>query len=144
MKLIPIPESCEIPAEIPLDDFLQFVLDATRNWYKQVGFRPPWVSYLALENEIPVGTCAFKTAPTEGRVEIAYGTVPGNEGRGIATAMARELIAMARQTDPNVVVFAQTLPEENASTSVLKKLGLEWIGAVEHPEDGTVWEWEAR
>lgn len=38
--------------------------------------------------------------------------------------------------------FSQTLPEENASTSILKKLGFRLVGTVEHPEDGPVWEWE--
>jgi len=34
------------------------------------------------------------------------------------------------------------LPEENASTSVLKKLRFRLVGTVEHPEDGLVWEWQ--
>jgi len=33
-------------------------------------------------------------------------------------------------------------PEENASTSVLKKLRFRLVGAVQHPEDGLVWEWQ--
>jgi hypothetical protein len=40
------------------------------------------------------------------------------------------------------MVFAQTLPEENASTAILKKLGFTLVGSVQHPDDGTVWEWE--
>jgi [ribosomal protein S5]-alanine N-acetyltransferase len=39
-------------------------------------------------------------------------------------------------------VAAQTLPEESASTSVLKKLGFRLVGQVEHPEDMPVWEWQ--
>jgi hypothetical protein len=41
-----------------------------------------------------------------------------------------------------VTVAAQTLPEENASTSILKKLKFSFVGSVEHPEDGLVWEWQ--
>ena len=41
-----------------------------------------------------------------------------------------------------MTVFAQTLPEESASTSILRKLGFRLLGRVEHPEDGPVWEWE--
>jgi [ribosomal protein S5]-alanine N-acetyltransferase len=37
-------------------------------------------------------------------------------------------------------VTAQTLPEDNASTRVLRKLGFVLKGSVIDPEEGTVWE----
>jgi len=52
------------------------------------------------------------------------------------------LVNIAKEHQPQPLVFAQTLPEENASTSILKKLGFRWKGTVEPPEEGTVWEWE--
>jgi [ribosomal protein S5]-alanine N-acetyltransferase len=48
---------------------------------------------------------------------------------------------LAKEKLPAVTLAAQTLPEENASTSVLKKLGFCLAGTLEHPEDGQVWEW---
>ena len=39
-------------------------------------------------------------------------------------------------------IRAHTLPERNASTSVLTKAGFELLGAVVDPEDGLVWRWE--
>ena len=60
---------------------------------------------------------------------------------GIATNMATYLIKVAMEKDKDISIFAQTLPENNASTSILKKLGFKMIGTVEHPEDGSVWEW---
>jgi len=33
------------------------------------------------------------------------------------------------------------VPEENASTRILRRLGLQLLGPVEDPEDGTVWRW---
>jgi [ribosomal protein S5]-alanine N-acetyltransferase len=117
------------------------VLAAMARLYEAAGFVRPWIGYLALEGGACVGTCAFKSAPRDGSVEIAYFSFPGNEGRGVATRMAAALIAMARRADPQVAIKAQTLPEENASTAVLRKLGFEQVGVVEHPEDGTVWEW---
>lgn len=144
MKLLPIPRSGELPGHVVVDDFLQSVVVPTLTWYERVGFHPPWVSYVAWESGQVVGVCGFKTAPSEGRVEIAYGTSPGLEGQGIATRMAAELIRLAQKQDPEVKVFAQTLPEGNASTRVLTKLGFQCLGPVEHPEDGTVWEWELR
>lgn len=143
MKLIEIDEAGNLPDEIALDDHLnRTVIEATVDHYRRVGFVPPWSGYLAVEDAVPVGACGFKSAPVDGRIEIAYGTFPGHEGRGIATAMARELVRIAQQQDVRLTVFAQTLTEENASTSILKKLGFTLSGSVDHPEDGTVWEWE--
>jgi hypothetical protein len=51
--------------------------------------------YLVLETDTIVGTCAFRSPPRSGEVEIAYFTLPKFEGRGFATEMARHLI------DPN-------------------------------------------
>ena len=110
--------------------------------YESVGFEQPWVGYLALDGSIPVGTCAFKSPPCDGRAEIAYATFTGFEGRGFATAMAAELLALARRHDPTVIVTAQTLPQRNASHRVLEKLGFSHVATLEHPEDGTVWEWQ--
>ena len=109
--------------------------------YRAVGYEPPWIGYLAFENSTCVGSCGFKAPPQNNRVEIAYFTFPGHESRGIATRMASELIRMALEKSPTLIVAAQTLPEENASTSILKKLRFRCVGAVEHPEDGLVWEW---
>jgi hypothetical protein len=41
-----------------------------------------------------------------------------------------------------VIVAAQTLPEENASTTVLKKLRFRLVDILDHPEDGLIWEWQ--
>jgi RimJ/RimL family protein N-acetyltransferase len=88
-----------------------------------------------------VGTCAFKGPPADGQVEIAYFTYPGFEGRGIATLAAARLVELALSAHPSLQVVAQTLPQENASTSILRSLGFKLGGAVYHPEDGTVWNW---
>ena len=117
------------------------VLRAMVELYGIVGFEEPWIGYLALANGGPVGTCGFKSPPRDGRVEIAYFTFPDSEGRGFATAMAGELLAMAGRSTCSAVVAAQTLPERNASHRVLEKLGFQYVETIEHPEDGTVWEW---
>jgi RimJ/RimL family protein N-acetyltransferase len=109
--------------------------------YRSKGFHPPWVGYLAMQGLQIVGTCAFSAAPKDGRVEIAYFTFPEFEGRGIATLMAKKLIAIAQSTDTGLLVFAQTLAVVNASNSILKKLGFVFAGEKQHPEEGIVWEW---
>ncbi len=109
--------------------------------YADTGYEPPWIGYLAFANGECVGTCAFKAPPFDGEVEIAYFTFPGSEGKGHATAMTCELIRIAREADPAVAIIAQTLPEENASTAVLKKNGFEFEKKFDHIEDGKVWQW---
>jgi RimJ/RimL family protein N-acetyltransferase len=89
-----------------------------------------------------VGGCGFKGAPADNRVEIAYSTFPDFEGRGLATQMARHLVDIALVTSPGITVAAQTLPEENASTTILRKLGFVFKETLIHPEDGQMWEWE--
>jgi RimJ/RimL family protein N-acetyltransferase len=140
--MIPIGQDGQLSEALVIDDFLRMIVSMTIQHYARVGFLPPWVGYIAVNNSAPVGTGAFKAPPSDGRVEIAYATLPGLEGRGIATAIARELVRIARAENSGLAVVAQTLPEENASTSILKKLGFRWSGTVDHPEDGLVWEWE--
>lgn len=101
----------------------------------------PWGGYAGYVDGVQVGECAFKGPPTNGRVEIAYHTFEAFRGRGDATAMARELIDIAKRADPSIVVAAQTLPETNASVSLLIKLGFVLQGTLQHPQDGLVWEW---
>jgi len=116
-------------------------LAATALLYQRVGYRPPWIGYLAVVDQAAVGTCAFTGQPADNRVEIAYFTFPGHEGRGFATQMARTLVALAREASSEVLLTAHTLPRANASTRILGKLGFECMGPIEHPEDGTVWQW---
>ena len=42
---------------------------------------------------------------------------------------------------PTLLIAAQTLPEENASTSILRKLGFRLHGSVHHPDNREIWEW---
>jgi len=140
LKLIAITENGELAKPMPSTPAMAAeVVDATTQLYGSVGYQVPWVGYLAFED----GTCVgFKSPPQNNRVEIAYFTFPGHESRRVATRMASELIRFAWEKMPAVTVAAQTLPEENASTSVLRKLRFRLVGALEHPEDGQVWEWQ--
>jgi [ribosomal protein S5]-alanine N-acetyltransferase len=105
----------------------------------------PWGGYLAVDVKTRqvVGTCAFKAPPDpEGRAEIAYFTFPDFEGLGYATAMARELLGVAEASRAVRLLIAHTLPESNASTRVLEKIGMNRVGEVLDPEDGPVWAWQ--
>jgi RimJ/RimL family protein N-acetyltransferase len=125
-----------------LGESLAAILKQTVDMYASTGFEKPWISYLAIDEDTPVGMCSFKSPPVDERVEIAYFTFPNQEGRGIATAMASRLVTMAREHSETLRIAAQTPPRRSASHRVLEKLGFQSVGAVEHPEDGTVLEWQ--
>lgn len=116
-------------------------MEGTAAFYEAVGFTPPWLGYLVDRDGDVVGSCAFKGAPSGGEVEIAYQVFAGFENRGIGTETARQLVRIAREADPAITVTAQTLPVESASTAILRRLGFELRGAVDHPDDGPVWDW---
>lgn len=143
LTLVAITQGGDLAKPVPfMPPIAAQVVKATTQLYRVVGYEPPWVGYLAFENGTCVGSCGFKSPPQDNRVEIAYFTFPGHEARGVATRMAAELIRLALNKMPVVIVAAQTLPEENASTSILRKLRFHLVGAVQHPEDGLVWEWQ--
>ncbi len=108
---------------------------------------PEWGGYLVNDHEqaVVIGTCGFTHGPeADGTVEIAYFTFPEFEGRGYATAMARELLNLALQSGTVRTVIAHTLPERNASTRVLEKIGLQLVGEAHDAEVGKVWLWAYR
>jgi [ribosomal protein S5]-alanine N-acetyltransferase len=117
------------------------VIQSTVQLYSRVGWVLPWIGYLAIEQDACVGTCAFTSAPKGGVVEIAYFTFPGYEHTGVATRVAALLVSLAKERAPEIVVTAHTLPEENVSTLVLRKLGFVFSGPVDHEQDGRIWVW---
>jgi [ribosomal protein S5]-alanine N-acetyltransferase len=132
IPLIPI---AEIPAAVAA------TYAANADLYSRVGFVPPWVSYVAVDDGRAVGGGAFVGPPRENRVEIAYFTLPEFEGLRYATRTAAELVAIARNSDPGIVISAFTLRESNASTKILQRLGLRLFGDAQDPDAGAVWEW---
>lgn len=125
-----------------VDKFCNEVFGVLEKLYAKIGFNVPWIGYFALNDGETVAVGGFKGPPQGGKVEIAYGTVPGKEGLGFATTVCQQLTHIALREDPQVRVTARTLMEEGPSTSILKKNGFKFIGEVEDPEDGRVWEWE--
>ena len=121
-------------------EFLKQLCTSTIAMYPNQLPMLPWVGYLAEKNGVFVGTCAYKSSPENGEVEIAYFTFPEYEGQGVATLMAQWLLNIANQHGVSCVK-AQTLPEKNASVRILERLNFVFVGSVDHPEDGKVWEW---
>lgn len=124
-----------------LDPDILAICEGTKALYTRVGFAPPWIGYLAkIENEV-VGTCAFRSAPRSGRVEIVFVTLPQFEKRGFATEMARRLVEIAHRADASLLVAARTDVSNPASGRVLAKIGFQASGPQLHPQEGEVVEW---
>src|SRR5215469_7909727 len=142
MHLVSIPRDGNASLSgITLPEAAMSVVASTVQLYARRGYAEPWIGYLAIEGGNCVGACGFTSPPAGGVVEIAYFTYPDFEGCGFATRMAQRLISIAGERDPSVRVIAHTLTDENASNHILKKLGFAFVGTVDHPEDGKIWEW---
>lgn len=131
---------CENGDEI--ESVITAVAEQTLALYDREGCEAPWIGYLARDNWRVVGTCAFTGNPSDGLVEIAYFTFPAYEGRGIATAMAGLLMTIALREPQLRTLIAHTLPEENASTRILRKHGFQRDGLATDPDVGEVWRWK--
>lgn len=142
LELAPIERSGAVAGDWRLPDAVREGCVAHAAHYRSAGFEPPWIGYVAGIAGCAVGGGAFIAAPKGGRVEIAYYTVPTEQGRGYATATAQALLDIARRADPALRVIAHTLPEQNASTAILRKLGFTVIGMANDADAGRVWEWE--
>lgn len=104
-------------------------------------YKKPWVHYIVSHDGQPVGTCGFKNAPADGRVGVVFETFPDYDGRGFAAAMLNALGKIARHAMPGIVLTTYTAPQEDSTTAMLEKCGFQYIGMVEDPESGLVWEW---
>ena len=103
----------------------------------------PWTSYVAFTDDgQAAGACLFKDAPkAHPEVEIAYLTFPEWQNRGYGTAMACALLEIAAGSGAVDHVVAQTLPGENASVHICRRLHFSFAGEFIDPEDGKIWRW---
>jgi ribosomal-protein-alanine N-acetyltransferase len=97
-----------------------------------------WGTRLFVSGDPPelVGWGGFKGPPNDGVVEVGYEIAEARQGRGLATAATNAMVAEAFADDRVTRVIAHTLPERNASTRVLEKVGFTYDG--EAAEDGEV------
>jgi RimJ/RimL family protein N-acetyltransferase len=142
MELIPLLEHMDENPEFVNNPRLLESLQMTIDFYKRIGFSPPWIGYYVKENDILVGCAAFKGKPVNGQVEIAYGTFEEFRNQGVGTKICFTLVCLSLRTDPTIRITARTLPENNYSARILQKNRFHLVGNVTDPEDGNVWEWE--
>jgi RimJ/RimL family protein N-acetyltransferase len=142
MNLIPIKPTLEENETFVNNPLCKESLGMCIEFYKKVGFTPPWICYYVEENDELIGNAAFKGKPINNSVEIAYGTMEDHRQKGVGTRICKHLVELSLATDPSVRITARTLLENNFSTIILRKNNFVLLGTVNDPEDGEVWEWE--
>ena len=122
-------------------------IEAIQHSYKYLKAHPDtagWWTYLFIhvEDNVLIGHGGFKgKANEDGMVEIGYAIVPSYRGQGLATEAAQALADYAFSHPHVKTVDAHTLAEENASTRVLKRIGMKRVGTSQDPDVGEVWRW---
>ncbi len=130
------------PDAPPIPDDLAPICRASAEHVRNVGYAPPWTGYLLARDGEYLGGGAFVAPPENGRVEIAYFTLPAHEGQGFGRTTAALLVDLARRADPSLALWAKTLPGDNASTAILRGLGFRHLGSAEDHEIGEAWLWQ--
>ena len=138
--LIPCGED-GFPAGPAVPDELAATCRANAAHFRKVGYVPPWTAYLLSRAGEYLAGGAFVAPPADGRVEIAYFTLPAHEGQGFGRITATLLVDRARRTDPTLTLWAKTLPEDDASTAILRSLDFRHAGSTTDHEIGEAWEW---
>jgi RimJ/RimL family protein N-acetyltransferase len=101
-----------------------------------------WSTPLFFDDDGHSSASAVGRANRTALPELGYAVAPDRQGRGLATAAIRQLVARAEAAGLRLVL-AHTLPHESASTSVLRRCG--FVRALPpDPEPGAVWRWELR
>jgi RimJ/RimL family protein N-acetyltransferase len=96
-----------------------------------------------LHQRLIVGAIGFKSPPDSyGSVEIGYGIVPSQQGRGFATQAVDLLVKEAFSKAEIQTIVAYTVPMNSASGRVLEKNQFMRNGSKIDPEDGEVWVWQ--
>jgi RimJ/RimL family protein N-acetyltransferase len=141
VDLVQIKETLEENKEFEGHPECHTILRMTLDYYRVIGFNPPWIGYFASLRGKLVGSGGYKGKPVDNKIEIAYGTFPDFANQGIGTSICRELVVLARKTDPEVIITARTLPENGFSSKILQKNNFRQQGIVFDKDDGYVWEW---
>lgn len=145
ISLVPITQNADDHRNFDLIGEGGITLTNTLVYYEMTGYKPPWISYFAQsKNGQLIGSGAFKGAPKDGTVEIAYQVFKKYQNQGFGTQICAALTRLAFAEAPEINILACTLPENNYSTRILEKNGFYFAKAIEDPEEGLIWQWLKR
>ncbi len=121
----------------------------TREWMREVLIdypdEPGCGTWYVIARDRLVGVCGFKGPPNaDGEVEIGYSILKAEQRQGVASEVARMLVALAFRDPRIATVTAQTLPALTASQKVLTRNGFRHVGGYLGGEQGQVMRFEIR
>jgi RimJ/RimL family protein N-acetyltransferase len=101
-------------------------------------------AWMVLDRAKVVALCSVTSLAEPGVPMIGYGTAPGEEGRGAATAAVAGVLEWARDNPRIRAVGAETGEKNLASQRVLERNGFRVAGARVDDEDGPLlcWRWD--
>ena len=135
----------EIAPGWPSDGVVDFQLPGQIVALEKHGVELKWLGRLIVLKEGPVliGVINLKGPPDNlGRVEIGYEIEQGYRRKGYASEAARALIEWSLRQPDVKAVRARTMPQNEISQAMLRKLGFEHIGESIDANLGTVMLWE--
>lgn len=106
-----------------LADVLPFFLEQLENDPSATGWLAWYWIHSTEEGGHLVGGGGFKGPPAEGVIEIGYETRTAFRQQGFATEAMRAIVNWALEHPDVSLIVAETRPNNNASISVLGKLG---------------------
>ncbi|NDK40010.1 N-acetyltransferase [Pseudoxanthomonas gei] len=110
-----------------------------------VGTPARWCApFLIVSRNAVLGTCRFRAAPADGRVEIGYGVAGSQRGRGVATEAVRQLLEIATSSGLVKEVVARIVPENAASSKVVSRLGFSKGDLLVDHDGQTLAQWSLR
>ena len=143
IKLLPIDEDEKLNKHFTHETECVKILKVYPEFYKKFGYNKPWIGYFVSNNIGQfIGSCGYKGAPKNGKIEIAYGTFKKFKRKGIGTEICRLMILLALKTNPKIKITARTLSDNAPSIKILEKNQFKFSGMVMDDEDGEVCEWE--
>lgn len=114
-----------------------FLVEAARS-----GAPGRWGLHLVFDGDgALVGNVGWKGEPVNGVAELGYAVAPARQGRGVATAVVRELLVRARAAGLREAMLTHAR-RSSPSTSVLSRCGFTKVDELVDSHDGPVWRWK--
>lgn len=111
----------------------QYIIDSPMAAFEQYGFGFSVVSLK--QTAEPIGGCGLITREGREHVDIGFGFLPGYMGHGYAYEIASATMTYAKEVLRLPKVQGITIPENERSIKLLKKLGLVFEGMTFLPND---------
>ena len=109
-----------------------YINDKLVSMYKQHGFGL-WLVELKNADRTPIGLCGLLKRDFLGKIDLGFGFLEDYWGKGLAYETAKCCVEYASNTLKVEEVAAIVLPENQASTTLLDKLGFEYAEEIKYP-----------